>query len=275
MPSYRLRHHSRRFYGVCRAWLLLITAAVLALSPVVALAQAVPPTIWIPPYVPSQVPAGAPEAVATVASPQAASHLIIDTDPGVDDAVALAWLFNNVPPQNILGIVTVAGNTTVENATKNVYTLLGLAGVNVPVVQGAKKPWSEKLSSNGKLIHGPDGLWGMPEPTLPIKPLKNARDFYCSNARQNPGATILALGPLTNIAEAIRHCRRDMANYERIVVLGGVKLGGQTTPVAEFNIWQDPKSAQAVFDFGRETATSMEVVVPPGIPVKNDLGACM
>src|SRR5690606_4009629 len=78
----------------------------------------------------------------------------------------------------------------------------------------------------------------------------DAVNFYCSNATENPSATILAIGPLTNIAEAIRHCRGAMDSYERIVILGGAKRGGNTPPLAELNFWQDPEAAQIVFQSG-------------------------
>jgi inosine-uridine nucleoside N-ribohydrolase len=177
--------------------------------------------------------------------------LIIDTDPGVDDAVALAWLLSHPDAANILGIVSVAGNTTVENATKNIETILLLVGnpaLDIPVIEGAKKPLNQKHSSIGKALHGKDGLWGAQIDTANAagRP-KDARQFYCS---QEPGATILALGPLTNIATAIRHCRHDMLEYERIIILGGAKSVGNTTPEAEFNFWQDPEAAQIVLDSG-------------------------
>jgi inosine-uridine nucleoside N-ribohydrolase len=226
-------------------------------SPLTANAQS-PSSFWIPPYLPREIPA-APAVEAAGADDTVSLPLIVDTDPGVDDAVALAWLLNVLAPEDILGIVTVAGNTTVENATRNAHTVLSLFCTgetsnpvcpNIPVITGASKPLSQKLSATGKLIHGFDGLWGAQMAQVARAPRKEAVNFYCSNAEQNPSATILAIGPLTNIAEAIRHCRGAMDAYERIVILGGAKHGGNTTPVAEFNFWQDPEAAQIVFQSG-------------------------
>jgi inosine-uridine nucleoside N-ribohydrolase len=194
--------------------------------------------------------------------------LIIDTDPGVDDAVALAWLLSQPEAANIKAIVSVAGNTTVENATQNIFTILDLVG-NPPitVIEGAGKPLNEKLSSTGKMIHGPDGLWGVQSQSASIARVKDARGFYCS-AADKESTTILALGPLTNIASAIRHCRSEMLKYDRIVILGGAKFGGNTTPVAEFNIWQDPDAAKIVFDSG----IAIDPVIASGRKKAPDVG---
>lgn len=232
-----------------RLFALLFAILMLVASPVTVMAQG-PGSFWIPPT-DLEDRATAPEDSASAATHTGLS-LIVDTDPGVDDALALIWLFSQTEtPIRLRGIVTVAGNTTVENATKNTLTVLDkLNRRHVNVVMGADKPLSEKLSSTGKLIHGKDGLWGLQEPQNLWRINRDARKFYCDTAKRHPGTTIVALGPLTNIAEAIRRCERDMQSISRIVVLGGAKFGGNTTPVAEFNIWQDPKAAQIVFASG-------------------------
>ena len=251
MVNHRAFRHSRS-----HALVLISTVIVFLMTPLAAHAQ-IPNSFVIPPYVPQEIPdLEDGEDIVEVADVGDALPLIIDTDPGVDDAVALAWLLSVLDDSDILGIVTVAGNTTVENATANVHTVLawmreiGEPVRRVTVIEGAKKPLVKKLSSTGLLIHGKDGLWSQQmAQTAKQQPVK-ARDFYCSNAQQNPAATILALGPLTNLAEAIRHCPQDMQAYKRIVVLGGAKFGGNTTPVAEFNFWQDPEAAQIVLSAG-------------------------
>ena len=191
--------------------------------------------------------------------------LIVDTDTGVDDAAALAWLMTQSEQVDLLGVVTVAGNTTVENATENVATLLMSAGWPLeewPVVlTGAAKPQNRKLSSTGKLIHGTDGLGYMRFALANVfsnagkgKALKDVTAFYCSHAPSGPEAdpvTILALGPLTNIAESIKKCPNEMRRYH-YVVLGGNRGLGNQTPSAEYNFWQDPDSAQRVFSAGIE-----------------------
>jgi inosine-uridine nucleoside N-ribohydrolase len=245
----RANSATRFGHSPLRYTLLVVTVIALLLPPVTASAQT-PNSFWIPPF--GVVNSGALAEASTTST--APSSLIIDTDTGVDDAIALAWLLSHVQPQKVLGIVTVAGNTTVENATNNVLTVLDKVqpSTPIPVVIGASKPLSQKLSATGKLIHGQDGLWGK-QIVHPLNSLpKDARKFYCANAKQpsNAGATILALGPLTNIAGAIRQCGNDMRSYSRIVILGGAKVGGNATPVAEFNFWQDPEAAQIVLKSG-------------------------
>ena len=201
--------------------------------------------------------------------------MIVDTDAGVDDAAALAWLLTQ-PQVELLGVTTVAGNTTVENATKNVLALLLSAGWhprNPPAVYvGASKPLYTELSSTGKLINGTDGL-GYARYTfegelaglvnldrLVSRAPTNVTAFYCSLAPRGSKAkpvTILALGPLTNIAEAIKKCPDAMRAYQ-YVVLGGNRGLGNQTPSAEYNFWQDPDAADRVFTAGIEQM----IVVP-------------
>lgn len=179
--------------------------------------------------------------------------LLIDTDPGVDDAIALTWLLSqsraNVMP---LGIVTVAGNTNVLAATNNALIVLNKLQQTVPVVMGAAAPLAQPLSKTSWLIHGPDGLWflGLQNPQDPSGVLFNANDFYCETLADNPGSTLLALGPLTNVANALAACPETMQTLGRVVVLGGAKYGGNKTPVAEFNFWQDPEAADIVLSSG-------------------------
>lgn len=237
-----------------RAFILIATIITFFITPLAAQAQG-PNSFAIPPYVPQESPALPDEEIVETARVRDSLPLIIDTDPGVDDAYAIAWLLSVLDDDDILGIVTVAGNTTVDNATANVYTVLSWLedsgrDADVEVITGARKPLVKQLSSTGLLIHGKDGLWGQQMAQVAHRPRNDARDFYCDNADQEPAPTILALGPLTNLAAAIRHCPNDMQNYARIVVLGGAKFGGNTTPVAEFNFWQDPEAAQIVLDAG-------------------------
>jgi inosine-uridine nucleoside N-ribohydrolase len=175
--------------------------------------------------------------------------LLIDTDPGVDDAVALTWLLSQTrTPVQPLGIVTVAGNTSVLAATNNVLNVLVRLQKTVPVVMGAAAPLAQPASKTSWFIHGPDGLWllGLQNPQNPAGVLTDATAFYCSTVAANPGATLLALGPLTNIANAVTACPATMQLLGNVVVLGGAKFGGNKTPVAEFNFWHDPEAANIV-----------------------------
>ncbi|HEU4321549.1 MAG TPA: nucleoside hydrolase [Roseiflexaceae bacterium] len=169
----------------------------------------------------------------------------IDSDTGVDDAVALAVLLRS-PAVQIRGISSVAGNTTAENATRNILTLLEVAGrTTVPVVYGADAPLVFPLSRVGNLLHGPDGLWMAQRPRDLSGLPRDAAGAICAEARRTPHLTLLTLGPLTNLALATRSCPADLAQIT-VVALGGAKLGGNRTPVAETNIFIDPQAASEV-----------------------------
>ncbi|MCC6169772.1 MAG: nucleoside hydrolase [Caldilineaceae bacterium] len=186
--------------------------------------------------------------------------IIVDTDPGVDDAAALIWLLSQRRyPVTPLGIVTVAGNTSLDNATTNALVVLSwLKRTDIPVIPGAAAPLSPvTLSSTGKLIHGPDGLWylgwanmqGLPPPDS-----RAADTFYCQTLKgQESEVLVVALGPLTNIAKAmsVADCGVDWSQVQ-IVSLGGAKVGGNQTPATEFNMWQDPDAAAAVLGKGAQ-----------------------
>ncbi len=179
--------------------------------------------------------------------------VIIDTDAGVDDSIAIAYfLSQRSQPVQLLGVTAVAGNTTVENSANNALTILETASVSAPVVVGASAPLSRTLSHTGKLIHGPDGLWfvGAAHPHDLSTLSHDVPAFYYQMAQQHPGATLIALGPLTNIARAIQQNPEAMRGFGKIVILGGAKNGGNQTPVSEFNIWQDPEAAEIVFRSG-------------------------
>ncbi|GIK56306.1 MAG: nucleoside hydrolase [Chloroflexota bacterium] len=179
-------------------------------------------------------------------------RLVIDTDGGVDDAAAIAWLLSQRKyTVEVLGISTVAGSTTTENAANNVLTILEAVGrADIPVVIGAHAPLSQTLTSTGALTHGPDGLWfvGWSNPHDLSGLPTDAPDFLCSNAATD--VQLVTLGPLTNVAAAVALCPEQMALYDQIVILGGAKHGGNVSPLAEFNIWVDPEAADQVFTAG-------------------------
>lgn len=179
--------------------------------------------------------------------------LIVDTDPGVDDALALTWLLNQRErPIQFAGIVSVFGNTAVESTTSNVLTVLEMNNrTDIPVIRGAAAPLVQSASLTGWFIHGPDGLWGLGAQhphDISLLP-SDYVSFYCAAAVANPGATVLALGPLTNLAHAAAVCP-DALRQLRVVALGGAKTGGNKSAVAEFNFWQDPEAVQQVLDAG-------------------------
>lgn len=181
-----------------------------------------------------------------VAAPSVASRatIFVDTDGGVDDAAALALLLR-APSASLVGVSTVVGNTSVDNATKNVLTILDLAGRNVPVTVGASQPRAFPVSKVGWFIHGPDGLWFAQKPHDITNLPHDAPAAIAAAARANPSMTLLALGPLTNVAAAVERYPQDMAKIS-IVALGGAKVGGNRTPVAEANVYNDPQAFDVV-----------------------------
>ena len=179
--------------------------------------------------------------------------IVIDADTGVDDAAAIAYLLTHSDTVNILGITAVAGNTSVENAANNALILLDTAQRNdIPVVVGAAGPLVLPASHQGSLVHGLDGFWftSYAFPPHDLSTLSHdAPGFLCSKAQA--GVTLLALGPLTNIANAIQACPTQMQLYN-IVWMGGAKAvnGEGNTPVSVFNPWYDPDAAQIVLQSG-------------------------
>jgi inosine-uridine nucleoside N-ribohydrolase len=189
-------------------------------------------------------------AAAPVAHPVPAPvKMVIDADIGVDDAAAIAYLLNDPSKVQILGITNVAGNTTVENSANNALIMLETAQrTDIPVVVGAAAPLVLPASHQGMFVHGPDGLWftsfGFPPHDLSGLS-HDAAGFLCSKAQA--GVVLLALGPLTNVANAVQLCPNAMKLY-KIVWMGGAKSvnGEGNTPVSVFNPWFDPDAAEIV-----------------------------
>ncbi len=175
------------------------------------------------------------------------TRLIIDTDPGIDDAIALFTALAS-PELDVAGLTTVFGNVTVETATRNALTLLDVAGrADIPVARGAAAPLATDYLGAIPHVHGEDGLGDGGELVAPSRAALDvtAAEFLC---REAPGATVLAIGPLTNLALALR-LRPDLDTLvEQVVVMGGNALGpGNATPAAEANMWNDPEAADVVF----------------------------
>ncbi|MCB0032540.1 MAG: nucleoside hydrolase [Anaerolineales bacterium] len=178
------------------------------------------------------------------------TKVIVDTDGGVDDAAALAWLLvQNRYPAEVLGISTVAGNTSVENATNNVLTILDVANLqDVDVVIGAAAPRVQTLSHSGALVHGPDGLWFSSIPHDQSGLPTDVPTYFRDQALANPGAKLVTLGPLTNVAAAIEQYPSEMSLFSEIIVMGGSKT--LKTPRGDFNIWQDTEASAIVLNSG-------------------------
>lgn len=185
-----------------------------------------------------------PGAVDSKTQPTA---VFVDTDIGVDDAVAIAWLLARRDAE-VVGFTTVGGNTTVENATANLLTLLDVAGeTDLPVTIGAASPLVFPLTGTGAFINGPDGLWFAQTPQDLSSLPTDAPAAIAAAARDNPDIILIALGPLTNFAQAVERFPEDLAGV-RLVALSGAKCGGNRTAVAEFNSFVDPHAMQVVLD---------------------------
>ncbi len=182
--------------------------------------------------------------------------IIIDTDPGQDDAVAIMLALGNPEALEVIGVTAVAGNVGLARTSSNALKLLELVGrADVPVFAGAAHPLVVPLET-AEYVHGETGLngWDFPEPATPLRP-EFAPDWIVEAVMSRPerSVTLCALGPLTNVALAIAREPRVATRLERIVLMGGAQVeGGNVTPAAEFNIYVDPHAAARVFASGAE-----------------------
>ena len=181
------------------------------------------------------------------------TRIIIDTDPGQDDAVAILLALAS-PEIEVLGIVAVAGNVPLHLTEVNARKICELAGrTTIKVFAGASRPLIRKLVT-AEYVHGKTGLDGpdLPEPKMPLQ-AQDGVDFIIETLRNEPAKTITLcpLGPLTNIALALIKAPDIAARISQIVLMGGGCFeGGNVTPAAEFNIYVDPHAAAVVFGSG-------------------------
>jgi pyrimidine-specific ribonucleoside hydrolase len=176
--------------------------------------------------------------------------LVIDTDPGVDDAVALLVALHS-PEVRVEAVTTVYGNVDLATTTANALRLLALGGrPDVPVASGADRPLVHPQPYRADAWHGADGLGGradrLPPPASGVDP-RGAVALIADVLRAaTQPVTIAAIGPLTNIALLLAVHPQLTAKIGRLVVMGGALGGGNTTPAAEFNVWSDPEAARRV-----------------------------
>lgn len=178
-----------------------------------------------------------------------AQRLIIDTDPGIDDAMAICYAAAH-PGIELVGLTTVFGNVSVATATRNALRLAELNGLAIPVAEGADRPLVQPLPPHPDFVHGAEGFGDIPAEMPKGRPdPRPAARFLCDMTAAHPGEVILcAIGPLTNLAEALRLDPAIQHNVDRVVVMGGaVECPGNVNPHAEANIWNDPHAAAAVF----------------------------
>ncbi|CAN5316583.1 pyrimidine-specific ribonucleoside hydrolase RihA [soil metagenome] len=190
-----------------------------------------------------------------------ATPVIIDCDPGHDDAIALLLALAS-PELEVVGITTVAGNVTLEKTTKNALKVLELADrTEVPVAAGFARPLFRELQTAPE-VHGASGLDGpvLAEPAIQPLPI-HAVDFLADKILGSPEPlTLIPIGPLTNIAALLNRYPEVVGRIERVVLMGGAINTGNVTPAAEFNIYVDPEAAHRVFHSGLDvTMVGLEV----------------
>ena len=178
--------------------------------------------------------------------------MIIDTDPGIDDAMALFYAIAD-PDIDLLALTTVFGNVTTAQATRNALFLLETAGIDIPVSEGLSKPRELPAFPPSAHVHGSEGLGTLkiPEPNGQAI-TESAPEFLVRMARKHKGELVLCpIGPLTNVAAALDIDPEFCRNLKRIVVMGGsLRAGGNITKVAEANIYHDPHAAEFLFRNG-------------------------
>lgn len=183
--------------------------------------------------------------------------LIIDTDPGVDDTLAIA-LATALPEVNLLGLTTVFGNTYVHQSSRNARFLLDFLGYDCPVAQGAALPYGADTYESSAYVHGPEGFGTIAEvPEIGKNADETAPAFLVRMARENKGELVVcAIGPLTNIADALKRDPAFAENLKSLVIMGGAfEHPGNITAHAEANIFNDAAAADIVF------ATDMHIVM--------------
>ncbi len=181
------------------------------------------------------------------------TKLLLDTDPGIDDAMALLFLHRH-PEAELLGITTVFGNADVATTTRNALYLAERFGIAVPVARGAALPLARPPRGAAPEVHGDDGLGNLEVPIAPTRgaDARPAHRLIIDTLRAHPGeVTIVAVGPLTNLALALAEEPAITGLVRAVVVMGGAfgthGHGGNVSPVAEANAMCDPHAADAVF----------------------------
>lgn len=195
--------------------------------------------------------------------------VILDVDTGIDDALAIAYALNS-PELEIIGLTTCFGNAPVEYTTRNTLVILEQLGKTVPVYSGADKPLKRPLKKFPTHVHGEDGL-GNRLDRVPVIEAESegAVDYIISQVKKLPHEiTIIAVGPLTNLALAVKK-EPDIASLvKEVVIMGGaVFVSGNKTPFSEANVFADPEAADCVFSSGLPvTIVGLDVTMQTLLP---------
>lgn len=178
--------------------------------------------------------------------------IILDTDPGIDDTMAIFFAFQ-APEFEILGLTTVFGNVPADVTAQNALSLVELAELDIPVFKGAGMPHVGPESGYARFVHGEDGLGNIdhPAPKGELDPRSSA-EFIVQMARKYPGEiSLVAVGPLSNLALALKLEPTLPQLIKAVNIMGGAAfVPGNVTPVAEANIWNDAYAAELVFEAG-------------------------
>ncbi len=176
------------------------------------------------------------------------NKIILDTDPGIDDAMAIFTAMAH-PEIELLGLTTTFGNVSVDQATTNALSLVEMAGVNIPVARGVATPWVKDLSPFPDFVHGVNGFGNVSlAPPKGTAIAISAAQFIVEQVNANPGeVTLVAIGPLGNLATALQIDPSIAQKVKEVVLMGGViAADGNVSPVAEANILSDPDAADKV-----------------------------
>jgi len=186
-------------------------------------------------------------------TPSPTIKVIFDTDPGVDDAMALYFALAH-PAIELIGITTTFGNVSVQQAATNALYLTEIAGCQVPVTLGVAVPWFKPPEAPPAHIHGADGLGnlGARQPVRRALDPRSSAQFIVEMARAHPGEiALVAVGPLGNLSLALMLEPQLPLLLREVIVMGGtIAEPGNVSPVAEANIWNDPHAADLVFTAG-------------------------
>ena len=185
------------------------------------------------------------------ASADGSRRIILDVDPGTDDAMAILLALNS-PEIDVQALTVVAGNVVVGQGVENALKLVSLAGrCDIPVARGAAQPLAQKLVT-AEFFHGASGLGNVELPAAGCKAdPRRAADLIVELVNRYPHAiTLVPVGPLTNIALALKKDPSIAAKVREVVLMGGSIAGGNATAAAEANIFNDPEAARAVFEAG-------------------------
>lgn len=177
--------------------------------------------------------------------------IIMDCDPGIDDAVALAYAAANQDALELLAVTCVSGNQSIDKVTKNALNLTEFYGLDVPVAKGMGEPLVRKSVFAGD-IHGKNGIGECELPQAKKQAESQHAVFYLRDLLMNAEEkiTLICTGPMTNIALLFKMFPEVKEHIEEIVFMGGAARGGNVTPCAEFNVYVDPEAAKIVFDSG-------------------------